>query len=187
MYTQGMAPLVAAKKRSKVASGGEMLPVVEPTGEVIARASRETCHQDRLLHPVVRMHIVNRRGEIYLQKRSASKTVFPSRWDTAAAGHVEYGELFEQAVHREAAEELGFYDFNPQYLDNYIYTVPEEKELVNIYGAVGNFILNPHNEEVEMGAYWTVEEIEENIGKDVFTPSFEYDWAHYKKQLLALL
>lgn len=187
VYTQGMVPLISSQKQTKTASESEILPVVEPTGEVIARADRKTCHHERLLHPVVHLHVVNRRGEVFLQKRSASKKMHPSMWDISAAGHVEFGEYFEQAVHREAAEEIGLLDFNPQYLDNYVYTVPEEKELVNIYGVVGNFVLDPHNEEVEMGAYWSVEEIEENIGKGVFTPGFEFDWAHYKKQLLALL
>ena len=95
VYPVSIAPLASAGKGAR-----EMVPVVEPTGTVIGRASRASCHSGtKLLHPVVHLHIINRFGQVYLQRRAATKTLLPLYWDTAVGGHVNYGEyLLEQTV-----------------------------------------------------------------------------------------
>ena len=48
----------------------ELFPVVDETGRVVGSATRGECHNgQRLLHPVVHLHLFNSRGELYLQKR----------------------------------------------------------------------------------------------------------------------
>ena len=113
-----------------------VLPVVEPSGLVTAQASRAWCHGgSKLLHPVVHLHIINRSGEVYLQQRGAHKDLLPLRWDTAVGGHVSYGEYIEEALYREAAEELHFFDFNPVWLTAYQFESESERELVNVFAA----------------------------------------------------
>ncbi len=167
---------------------GEMLPVIRENGIVYAQATRKYCHGGSfLLHPVVHLHIINRNAELYLQKRSMKKDLLPGRWDTAVGGHVDYGEYLSEALHREAGEELGFYDFNPLYLGSYVFQSNIEREMINIFAAVGNFTLHPDEDEVEEGRYWPLDEIEANIGKDVFTPNFEGEFRRIRKSLEALL
>ena|GEM_PF-189707 len=139
------------------------------------------------LHPVVHLQIVDRYSRFFLQHRSLAKETFPGLWDTAVGGHVTYGELYQEALIREAGEELGFYDFNPQYLDNYIYETDNDREMIGLYVAVGSFDLHPDNYEVSEGRYWPQEEIEANLGKGVFTPEFENEYVLYKDKILALL
>lgn len=168
--------------------GSEMVPVVEENGLVIGQSCRADVHNgSKLLHPVVHLHIINRMGELYIQKRSMHKDLLPGRWDTAVGGHIDYGELLEAALYREAGEELGFEKFNPIYLKSYVWESERERELVNVFAAVGNFTLRPDNDEVTEGRYWPMEEIEENIGRDIFTPNFEQEYTSIKKTLLALL
>ena len=167
---------------------GEMLPVIRENGIVYAQATRKYCHGGSfLLHPVVHLHILNRNAELYLQKRSMKKDLLPGRWDTAVGGHVDYGEYLSEALHREAGEELGFYDFNPLYLGSYVFQSNIEREMINIFAAVGNFTLHQDEDEVEEGRYWPLDEIEANIGKDVFTPNFEGEFRRIRKSLEALL
>ena len=45
----------------------EMLPVIETSGLVVGQASRKECHSRSLLHPAVRLLVVNRAGEFYLR------------------------------------------------------------------------------------------------------------------------
>lgn len=166
----------------------EMVPVVEESGLVIGQASRKYVHGgSKLLHPVVHLHIINRNSELYIQKRSMSKDLLPGKWDTAVGGHVDYGENLETALIREASEELGLKEFNPIYLRSYVWESSQEKELVNVFAIVGNFKPIPAQEEVADGRYWTMDEIEEAMGKDVFTPNFEHEFPMMKKSLLALL
>ena len=166
----------------------EMLPLVDNEGYVYGQAPRNWCHGGSfVMHPVVHLHIINRSSCIYLQKRSASKQLFPSRWDTAVGGHVTFGEYIKEALYREAAEELSLVDFNPYWITTYEFTSGTEKELVSVFAAVGDFQLSPSNDEVEQGRYWSIGEIEENLGKDVFTPNFESEFAMIGSKLLALL
>ena len=192
IYPVDPAPLLplptAEKPGIQPRVGMEMVPIVEENGLVIGQAPRKEVHSGlRLLHPVVHLHILNRSGELFLQKRSKSKDLLPGKWDTAVGGHVDYGEILEDALYREADEELAFRAFNPIYLKTYVWEGINEKELVNVFAAVGNFGIEAVNDEVEECRYWTMDEIEAAIGKGVFTPNFEHEFSQYKETLLALL
>lgn len=115
------------------------------------------------------------------------KTIQPGKWDTAVGGHVSYGESIIEAVYREAYEELNFVEFNPIHLETYEFESSVEKEMVNVFAAVGSYDLTPDPDEVEEGRWWDLEEIDENIGKDVFTPNFESEFQMIRTALLALL
>ena len=186
IYPEQPAPIV---KGGKVAKAEEMLPVVDENGYVTGQADRYFFHHtgSMALHPVVHLHLINRAGEVYLQKRSASKHLYPSRWDTAVGGHVSYGERILEALYRESSEELGLQDFNPYSLDAYVFESPREKELVNVFGAVGDFHPTPDLEEVEEGRFWSASEIKKAYGKGIFTPNFESEYLRIKAALEALL
>lgn len=176
-----------AREQQHPLSASEMLPVVEQNGLVIEQASRQVCHSDKLLHPVVHLHIVNRTGHIYLQHRSKQKHHYPLYWDSAVGGHVSYGEHMEEALFREAAEELGFYDFNPQGIMTYVWEDDRDRELVNVYATVGDFNLSPDNWEVCEGRFWSPEELDAAMGQGILTPDFEYEYKIIRDKLLSLL
>ncbi|MBO4844095.1 MAG: NUDIX domain-containing protein [Bacteroidales bacterium] len=171
----------------KIGRNEEMLPVVEPSGLVIGQMARSYAHSGSfLLHPVVHLHIIDRFGRVYLQKRAASKKLYPGRWDTAVGGHIEYGESISEALMREAREELNFYDFNPVFLDSYEYRSGTELELICAFVCVGNFKIEPHNIEVDQGRFFTEKEIRES-DQDMFTPNFLSEYERFKAAFEALL
>lgn len=173
---------------SEYVTHGEMLPVVDAAGMVTARMTREYAHGgSHLLHPVVHLHILNRSGELYLQRRSFDKDLLPGYWDTAVGGHVSYGETVAEALYREAEEELGMADFHPVALDVYEFEGIREREQVHVYACVGNFTPRPDGTEVIDGRYWTLEEIGRTVGRDVLTPNFEGEFARICGKLAALL
>ena len=171
------------------ALAAEMLPIVEESGLVIGQASRENCHTlpQKLLHPVVHLHILDRFGNIYLQKRSATKNLYPLMWDTAVGGHVIYGELAQEALYREAEEELALKEFNPTYLETYLYECNLFREMSCVYAAIGNFSPIPQEAEVAEGKWWSMADVRKAIGKGVFTPFFEYEFQRIEPSLLNLL
>lgn len=191
VYPYDMAPVIPAPTADSAGQrwqGGEWLPVVLPSGLVIGRSTREYCHSGaKPLHPVVHIHIIDRYSRIYLQKRPMHKEIQPGKWDTAVGGHVSYGESFLEAAYREAYEELRFMEFHPIHLELYEFESSVEKEMVNVYAAVGSFDLQPDPDEVEEGCWWELADIDANIGKGIFTPNFESEFQMIRRSLLALL
>ena len=152
----------------------ETFPLVDESGSVIGSAPRSVCHNGtKLLHPVVHLHVFNKNGGLFLQKRADNKDIQPGKWDTSVGGHIDYGEDVETALFREAWEELGISGFTPIFDRKYIFESSIEKEFVYSYKTVydGRFSLNPT--EISDGQFWSIEEIKASIGKGVFTPNFE--------------
>ena len=102
-------------------------------------------------------------------------------------GHISYGEYILEALYRESAEELDLHDFLPQELCSYVFESDRERELVNVFAAVGEYEIRPDRDELAGGRFWTPEEIEQAIGKGVLTPNFEGEYRRVKDALLALL
>ena len=152
----------------------EWFPLVNEAGETVGKATRRTCHNgSKLVHPVVHLHIYNRAGDLYLQKRSVRKDIQPGKWDTAVGGHVDLGETIEVALRREVREELGITDFIPEFLMRYVFESALEKELVNTFRTVYEGPFLPDADEIEEARFWSIPEIEAHLGKGVFTPNFE--------------
>ena len=191
IYPEDMAPMVppySINTPKEYLTDKEWFPVVEPSGLVIGRAGRKYCHSGaKPLHPVAHLHIMDRFGRLYLQKRAMHKDIQPGKWDTAVGGHVDYGEGILEALYREASEELGFCEFNPVHIITYVFESGIEKELVNVFATVGNFSPVPDKDEVDEGRWWDVKELEENFGKSLFTPNFEQEFARIRDSLAALL
>ena len=191
IYPYDLAPVVpapTAETSEQCRAVTEWFPIVDSTGLVIGRSSRQYCHSgSKPLHPVVHIHIIDRMSRIYLQKRSMRKDIQPGKWDTAVGGHVSYGEMIFEAVHREAEEELRCTEYNPIHLMTYEFESPVEREMVNVFAAVGSFDLYPDLDEVDEGRWWNLEDIDAAIGKDIFTPNFESEFAMIRSSLLALL
>ena len=155
----------------------EWFPLVNEKGETIGKATRKECHNgSKMLHPVVHLHIFNKAGDLYLQKRSINKDIQPGKWDTAVGGHIDYGETVEEALRREVREELGITAFTPQFITRYVFESAIEKELVNTFRTIYNGEIKPDTEELDGGRFWSLEEIKSKLGENMFTPNFEQEF-----------
>lgn len=164
----------------------ELFPVVDKDGNVLDCMTRSEAHcGTKRLHPVVHLHVTNDNGELYLQHRAAWKEVQPDKWDTATGGHIDFGETVGEALTREVYEEIGLRPdgYRPRMLRKYVYESDIEKELVYVFSTVYNGLLSPSATETEGGRFWKIKEIEENIGRNVFTPMFEKEFAQIKNLL----
>jgi len=159
----------------------ELLQLVDRRGNPIGTAPRNECHGNpELIQAVVHLHLFDKTGRMYLQKRAASKDRFPGRWDTSVGGHVAPGETPEEAIRREAREELGI-DLDgsggiggPERLETYIYCDETETEFVTPFRIMFSESPRPNGEEVEEGAFFELEEIRRRLSErpEEFTPHF---------------
>lgn len=159
----------------------EWFPIVDEDGNTIGEAPRHICHDGKshLLHPVVHLRVFNSKGEMFLQKRVNTKDIQPGKWDTSVGGHIALGESISDALAREAMEELQLKDFLPVFEGKYIWESQQERELVNCFSTISDEIPEINHEEIEQGRYWSLPEIEVNLGTDLFTPNFEHEFGMY--------
>lgn len=156
----------------------EFFPIVDNEGNVIGKATRKECHSGTfLLHPVVHLHVINSKGELYLQRRALNKDIQPGKWDTSVGGHVDFGEEINEALIREVGEELGIHEFEPVFMLRYVFTSTQETELVHSFYAIYDGNIFPDPIEISEGRFWTYEEINKAMGLGIFTPNFEQEFS----------
>jgi isopentenyldiphosphate isomerase len=163
--------------------GKEYFDIIDKSGNIIGKATREECHGNRsLAHRVVHVLVFNSTGDLFLQKRSRDKDIQPGKWDTSIGGHLDLGETFDQAVRREMKEELGISAPVRHIYDYWMYS-DVETEYVRTYLCTYDGVVNLNTNEIENGRFWSREEIEEKIGTGIFTPNFEQEYRKYLKWL----
>jgi isopentenyldiphosphate isomerase/intracellular septation protein A len=172
------AQYISAKRKGKTSvNNTDWVPLVDEKGIIIGKATRKEVHRGPgKLHPVIHLHLINSKGEIYLQKRSFNKDTEPGKWDTSVGGHVDLGETIEQAVIRETLEELNISGIRPVPLVQYKWETAIESELVFSFTALYNATPVHNKNEIDDGRFWTIHEIRKNLGTGVFTPNFENEF-----------
>ena len=160
----------------------EWLPMVDEQGNILGKALRSYCHNgSKTLHPVVHLHLLGHFRTIYLQKRAPDKLIQPGKWDTAVGGHLAYGETIEAALNREAIEEIGLKEFEPVPALKYVWKTDIESELVYCFVTYQGKPDPAGSTEITDGRFWKFTEVEQNLGKGVFTPNFEHEYVLLKK------
>jgi isopentenyldiphosphate isomerase/intracellular septation protein A len=172
-----IAEMVRQKRIQKQLAGEEWVPLVDEQGKIVGQAPRSQVHNgSKLLHPVVHLHVLNPNKNILLQKRPMSKQIQPGKWDTAVGGHISAGETLEQALQKEAFEEIGLVGFSAKLLKVYRWESQVEAELVYLFVTFDYKNVKIQSDEVEEIRFWTKNQIEKQIGHGVFTPNFEYEF-----------
>ena len=138
----------------------ELFPIVDEEGRVVGKATRGECHSGtHLLHPVVHLHVFNSQGDIYLQRRPEWKDIQPGKWDTAVGGHID--------------------DFAPIAMGKYVFESLRERELVYVHRTIYDGPIQPSQDELDGGRFWSLLEIRDAIGQGILTPNFESEFQRF--------
>jgi isopentenyldiphosphate isomerase len=138
----------------------EIFDVVNERDEVVGRKPRREVHRLGLMHRAAHVLVFNRRGQVFLQKRSLTKDRQPGLWDSSASGHVDAGEDYDACARRELGEEIGLKSDTPLRRLFKLAASPEtDQEHVWVYRceADGPFTLHP--DEIERGDWFAPEEV----------------------------
>ncbi|HUV46608.1 MAG TPA: NUDIX domain-containing protein [Candidatus Bathyarchaeia archaeon] len=163
----------------------EIFEIVDKKGQVIGKAQRNKCHQDEnLIHQAVHLYIFNQKNQVLLQKRSATKDLYPGCFTASASGHLNISEGFKKAVLREAKEELSI-DLKKKDLKaigKFLIKAPTETELIMVFFTTFSGFLNPAKQEVEDLVWFDPDRLFDLIkNKEIkLTPSTYYFLTHKK-------
>jgi isopentenyldiphosphate isomerase len=138
----------------------EIFDVVNEHDEVVGRCPRSEVHRLGLMHRATHALVFNKRGQVFLQKRSMKKDRQPGLWDSSASGHVDSGEDFDACVVRELREEIGLQVGEvPRRLFKLAASPETDQEHVWVYccEAEGPFRLHP--DEIERGDWFESDDV----------------------------
>lgn len=162
----------------------ELLDVVDENDTVIGVGKRGDIHARGLMHRAVHVLVFNRRGELFLQKRSMNKDENPGLWDSSAAGHVDSGESYLDCARREIGEELGITDEVP--LEELFKLPPSAVtgfEHSMIYRTRFDGELTLQSEEIDAGEWISPEVMDARVEvlDPVFTENLFLIWNRYRE------
>lgn len=85
----------------------ELVEIVDRENNSLGAVTRAIMRQQNLIHRASYILVFNRKGELFIQKRTMTKDIYPGYWDLAAGGVVLTGESYMDSALRELQEELG--------------------------------------------------------------------------------
>ena len=88
----------------------EIVAIVDVHNNVIGSAPRREMRASKLPNRSTYILVFNSQGELFVQKRTMTKDIYPGYYDPCTGGVVLHGESYELAATRELEEELGIRD-----------------------------------------------------------------------------
>jgi 16S rRNA (adenine1518-N6/adenine1519-N6)-dimethyltransferase len=131
----------------------------------------------------VHVFLLNKVGEVFLQKRSRLKDVHPGCWDSSAAGHLDVGESYEDCARRELEEELAQGGEGLSRIGKLRATAETGWEFVELFSARKKGALRFPCSEVETGLWLAPAEIDTWIARrpEEFASGFMECWKVWRQ------
>jgi isopentenyldiphosphate isomerase len=164
--------------------GEEQVDLVDEDDRVLEQVGRARMRRENLLHRNVAILCMNAAGEIYVQRRTQTKDLFPGLYDMFVGGVVAAGEEYDAAALREIGEELGIRGPRPERLFKYRYEGPETRSHTMAYRVSWDGPIVHQPSEVDWGRYCTLQEIIDNPAGLRFVPDNHEVFQHYLLHVL---
>lgn len=149
--------------------GAELVDVLDEAGRPVGRVTRREMRARRLPHRSVYVLVFDSADRLFVHQRTATKDVFPSRWDMTIGGVLAAGEDFATGARRELEEELGVAAALEPLFD-----VRFPAERPQVFGEAyrarhdGPFRLQP--EEIVRGEFMTAPALDAALARERFCP-----------------
>jgi len=160
--------------------GDERVDRLDDDGRIIGTIARRALRGQRIPHRCAYLLLFNRCGELFIHQRSATKATYPRFWDVCVGGLPSPGESFDDAVRREAAEEIGI-AIEPERLFPIHYLDDRCIVFGMVYRAIhdGPFRFQP--EEVAQGEFVSLTEARGRIERETFCPDGVAVFSEYRQ------
>lgn len=161
--------------------------ITNTEGEQVDAMQLPKALEEKAIRLVVRIFLVNTDGRLFLQQRSSEVMISPNTWDQSAAGHVDEEEHPERAAYRELYEELGVAEVTLEQIAELYLPEPQSNRYTysHCYKGVYDGEIDCDSWEVEMGAWWSFDEIEDALVEtpEQFTEGFQLLYPKLKNYL----
>jgi len=136
----------------------ERVQIVDENNREIGECPRHEMRAENLIHRASYVLVFNACNELFVQKRTRTKDIYPGYYDIAAGGVVLAGESYEDSAGRELFEELGV-EAELTFLFDHYYADDNNKVWGRVFACrhEGPFVLQ--KEEIESGSFQSIESI----------------------------
>lgn len=148
----------------------EEIDIVDENDEIIGKSTKNEAHNKSQIHRVVHGIVKNIEGKIFLVKRAPTRTHGPNLFDASIGGHVQSGESYENAMIREAKEELGI-EGKFKFLFKFTPGHPTVKHITSVFIITYNGPICLCEREFSEGNWFNLDEIMNNP-EECFTPDY---------------
>jgi len=121
--------------------------LVDESDHELGSMEKMEAHRKGVLHRAFSVLLFNSKGEVLLQKRSASKYHSAGLWTNTCCSHPKPAENIDIAVRRRLQEEMGI-DSNPEFAYKFIYKTTLDNNLTEHeldYVFIGTFDGEPYS------------------------------------------
>ena len=162
--------------------GDEIVLVVDRDNNETGRVPRHEMRTRGLPHRASYIMVFNSKGELFVQKRTRSKDIYPGYYDVAAGGVVLAGESYAESAKRELEEELGIKEIvlTPHF--TFFYEEETNQVWGRVYTCIYDGALILQAEEVESGFFAAPDEVLALSRKEPFTPDGIYVLQRYLRE-----
>lgn len=163
-----------------MSAADELVDVINEAGETVGVVSRALMRNSRLPHRCVYILVFNRRGDIFIHERTATKDVYPSYWDLCVGGVLAAGESFARGAERELLEELGV---SAKLAPLFPFRYEDERTIVHaeVYRTEHDGSFNLQVEEVTQGYFVSRAELAALIASRPFCPDGLLVWKRFEE------
>lgn len=149
----------------------EIIQIVDRHNRKIGHQPRSIMLAEKLIPRASYILVFNDKEELFLQKRTDTKDIYPGHWDVAAGGVVLADESYEDSAARELAEELGVRDVPLHFLFDLYYDAGGNRVWGRVFACRynGPFVLQ--QSEVADGMFTSVENALFLKNREPFSPN----------------
>lgn len=148
----------------------EIVVLVNDKNEETGTASRAEMRAGNLIHRATYIMVFNRSGELFVQKRTMQKDIYPGYYEIAAGGVVLAGESYEESARRELQEELGVTSDTLTCHFDHFHDDGSNRVWGRVYSCTAQGPFDLQKEEVESGKFMSLNRTLTLTGKLPFCP-----------------
>jgi isopentenyl-diphosphate delta-isomerase len=166
-----------------VSSENEELILVDENDVEIGHIDKSSAHDaGGVLHRAFSLFIFDQEGRLLMQKRSASKRLWPCYWSNSCCSHPRRGETMHEATARRLQDELNI-EAELEFVYKFTYQASygehgAENEFCWVYLGRTSDRIVANSHEISATRSLTPEELQQEIDHDPeqFTPWFKLEW-----------
>lgn len=148
----------------------EIVQIVDRDNNPVGEVKRSIMRKQGLTHRASYILVFNELRQLFIQKRTTTKDIYPDYWDVAAGGVVLAGEGYKQSAERELEEELGIRCTALEFLFEHFYEDRDNSVWGHVFACTHEGPFELQEEEVAYGMFISIPELFELAKKEPFTP-----------------